>query len=139
MTRLVVDASVAVKWVLPEVHAEAAGRLIEGPTDLLAPDLLHVEVANAFWKRALRDELSSDEARAAASAIADLPLRVLPARRFLPAAVEIACRLRRPIYDSLYLAIAVDHGIPLVTADRRFHDHVAASPLGDAIVWIEAA
>ena len=45
MDRLVVDASVAIKWVVEEEGSEAAAGLLDGP-GLMAPDLLMPECAN---------------------------------------------------------------------------------------------
>jgi len=63
----VVDASVVLKWFLPEPDSAAADLLLEkflnDEVELLAPDLMLVEAANALWKRAMiRKELSADEA-----------------------------------------------------------------------------
>lgn len=55
----VVDASVAVKWVIPEVLSDAADRVRDGEDDILAPDLLLVEVANALWRKTTVKDLSS--------------------------------------------------------------------------------
>ncbi|MEK6604283.1 MAG: type II toxin-antitoxin system VapC family toxin, partial [Nitrospirota bacterium] len=51
MTRLVVDASVAVKWLVPEIHADAARRILSPNNELLAPDLIWAEVGNVIWKK----------------------------------------------------------------------------------------
>ena len=58
----VVDASVAVKWVIPEVLSDAADRVRDGEDDILAPDLLLVEVANALWRKTTAKEISPREA-----------------------------------------------------------------------------
>ena len=47
MKRLVVDASVAVKWYVPEIHSEAAAKLLSGPYELIAPDLILPEAAGS--------------------------------------------------------------------------------------------
>ena len=44
----VVDASVAIKWVIPEVLSDNADRMRDTDDDVLAPDLLLVEVANTL-------------------------------------------------------------------------------------------
>ena len=50
MSRVVVDASVAVKWFLPEIHSGAALRYLDDDCERLAPDLLYVEFGNVIWK-----------------------------------------------------------------------------------------
>ena len=49
----VIDASIAVKWVIPEVLSDRADRVRAGDNDVLAPDLLLVEVANALWLKTI--------------------------------------------------------------------------------------
>jgi predicted nucleic acid-binding protein len=58
MTKIVVDASVAIKWYVPEIHADAAVRILEGDFVLCAPDLIGAELANAIWKKVRRAEIS---------------------------------------------------------------------------------
>ena len=48
---IVVDASIAVKWVIPEVLSAQAESLRGRAGRLLAPDLLLPEAANALWKK----------------------------------------------------------------------------------------
>jgi predicted nucleic acid-binding protein len=62
MIRLVVDASVAVKWVLKEPDSDAARRIAE-QAELLAPDLLWAELGSLLWRRQRQGELSASDAR----------------------------------------------------------------------------
>ena len=48
MSVFVVDASVVVKWFVPEVHSDASQRLLILPHEYVAPDLLFAEAANAI-------------------------------------------------------------------------------------------
>ena len=58
MTLLVVDASVVVKWFVPEVHGEAALRLLDSGETFAAPDHLFAETTNAIRKSVRQRELS---------------------------------------------------------------------------------
>ena len=49
MTGYVIDASVAVKWLVGEAHSKEAARILDGEPNLIAPELLFAEVANALW------------------------------------------------------------------------------------------
>ena len=123
---LVVDASVALKWVLDEPDAAAADTLLD--ETLIAPSLWLVEAANALWKRAQRRELTPDEAAERLAELANAPVVTTPLEADLPAALALASELGHPVYDCLYLALAVREDAQVVTADSRFVQAVARSP-----------
>ena len=137
MSDLVVDASVAVKWLLPEVHAELAGRLLEANHVLRAPDLPFPEVGNALWKRVRRREVLAAEAAVAIQALAVAPLRVHATRPLLALALDVATRTGRSVYDGLYVAVALVAQARLVTADRKLYDALARGPLRASVAWLE--
>jgi predicted nucleic acid-binding protein len=137
VSALAVDASVAVKWLLPEVHGDAALRTLEHHHPLLVPDLLFAEVGNVLWKRVRRREATIEEARTAVSTLRALPLSVYPSQSLIEPALEIAHRTGRSVYDSLYVALAVWHRHPLVTADRRLYDALRRGPFAAELVWVE--
>ncbi len=137
MTRLVVDVSVAVKWYLPEVHADDARRLLEADLEPIVPELFFAEFGNVLWKRWRRGELAGDSVADVLEALDAIPFEVRPMRVLLPSAVEIAMDHRCTVYDGMYLALAVNEQSRMITADRRFHRAVAQGPLGRHILWVE--
>jgi predicted nucleic acid-binding protein len=76
LRRIVVDASVVVKWLLPEIHSEAAKRLLADELQLWAPDLVWAEVGNVLWKRSRRGELPADVVTALLRDFRRFPLSV---------------------------------------------------------------
>lgn len=118
MSPLVVDASVAIKWVVEEEGSQAAAMLLDGP-GLAAPDLLMPECANILWKKVRRGELAPEEARLAAELLQRAAVELVPMRPLMPAALALAVRLDHPAYDCAYLALAVERDHPFVTADTR--------------------
>lgn len=116
---MVVDASVAVKWVIQEPGTAAAIALRSG-MPLLAPDLLIPECAVILWKKVRRQELSQAEAQLAARLLQRAQLDLRPTLPLLPLALEMAVRLAHPAYDCMYLALAVAENTVVVTADGRF-------------------
>jgi predicted nucleic acid-binding protein len=123
---MVVDASVAVKWVVPELGSDEAIALLG--RELCAPSLWLAEAANALCKKCLRGEITEGEARIRAQDLADAPLEPIELPLLLPAAMRMAAELGHSIYDCFYLAAALLRDTTLVTADRRFASKVAGHP-----------
>ncbi|MDI9430809.1 MAG: type II toxin-antitoxin system VapC family toxin [Planctomycetota bacterium] len=128
MKTVVVDASVAAKWFLPEPEAAAAVRLLDGRRRLVAPDLICTEVGNIFWKLCTRKLLAADEAAEMLDHFLSMPLGIHDSALLLPAALEIAVATCRTVYDSLYLALAVELGATVVTADRCWANALNPGP-----------
>jgi predicted nucleic acid-binding protein len=133
----VVDASVAIKWFLPEIHSDAALRLLAGQHTLHAPDLVFSEFGNVLWKRFRKREISEKEASATIEALLSLPLRVHSSQSLIPLALEIACGENRTVYDSLYLAAAIVYQVPFVTADAKLYRALRNGPFSAHLLWVE--
>ncbi|MBM3482025.1 MAG: type II toxin-antitoxin system VapC family toxin [Alphaproteobacteria bacterium] len=125
----VVDASVALKWFVPEVQSRAAEELLHVQAELHAPDLLVVEIANAAWKKVLRREIDRRQAMSIAFVIHRGGPRLYPSEIFIERAAELAMTLNHSVYDCLYLACAENLGATLVTADARLLKMVADTEL----------
>lgn len=121
---LVVDASVAVKWILPEDDTPRALRIQEEyqdeRLDVVAPYLVVSEVANVLWKRERRGDLSAAQARRSfMQFLHDSPI-LLDSSSVSSSALGLALAHHRPFYDCLYLAWALEQRCDLITADERF-------------------
>ena len=139
MIGYVVDASVAVKWLVTEPFSDEAIRLLDADLSLVAPELLFAEAANALWALCLRGEINKSDFADAIDVLKTAPVAV-PAsmRQLTPSASRLAIDLGHPVYDCFYLALAMQERYPVVTADRRFHDAVRAHPyLGDQIIHVQ--
>jgi predicted nucleic acid-binding protein len=137
VSAIVIDASVAVKWFFPEIHAAAAQRVLKGRRPLLAPDLIWAEVGNALWKRFQRGEVTREAAQGILRDFRQFPLQTHPAKTLLEPAWALAAQYHITVYDSLYLALALGRNCKLVTADRSFVDAIKNQPLTSTVVWIE--
>jgi predicted nucleic acid-binding protein len=114
----VVDASVAVKWILPESGSSAAAALRELNDDLSAPSLIAVEVGNALWKAVRRGSVTRSEALEGFEAALISLQSLIPIEELRVRALALAIELRHPIYDCFYLALAQRENALLVTADE---------------------
>ena len=134
-----VDASVAVKWLVDEPHSDEAAKLLEDGLLLAAPELIYAEVANALWAIARRGNIGIAELREALDLLADAPL-IVPStmKQLMPAAARLAADLDHPVYDCMYLALAIQEQRPVVTADRRFCNAVREHPyLSEQMIRLE--
>ena len=102
----------------------------------MAPQLILAEFGNVLWKKHRAGELDGGSAEAILSAFRRSPLEVHPHGALLRPAWEIAASYGRTYYDSLYLALAVTGEGRMVTADRRFHDALAGTPVERHLLWI---
>ena len=126
MTACVVDANVAVKWLLPaagEDLIDEANRLlglhVKHTLHLIAPDLILPEIGNVLVKAVRRGRISQADAEHSLRRFSDLDLEIVPADTLLVKALQIAATGNRSFYDSLYVALAITAKIELITADER--------------------
>ena len=124
MNPVVIDASVAIKWVVDEVDSDAALAVMEGGP-LVSPDLLIAECANILWKKVKRGELTADEAITGARILQQGDIDILPTRHLMDTATRLAIDLDHAAYDCIYLALAMEHECPMVTADDRLRRKLA--------------
>ncbi|MEX0782449.1 MAG: type II toxin-antitoxin system VapC family toxin [Dehalococcoidia bacterium] len=136
MPEVVVDNSVAVKWYLPEEHADYAAVLLLTEFRLNAPDLIVAEMANVLWRKTLTGGLSHQEAGDIASGLSRQGVQLHALSPLMTHALELSVTANHPAYDCFYLALALHLGGTCVTADRRFYDAFARR-YPDTMVWIE--
>jgi len=116
---VVIDASVALKWVLDEPGRDQADALLDD--DLIAPILWLIEAGNALWRRTALREISAEEARERLHELINAPVASLAIEPHLESALTLATEIDHSVYDCLYLALALHHDTHVVTADRPFH------------------
>lgn len=127
MTTLVIDASVAVKWVVPEEWSDVA-RELSGLTDrLIAPRLIMTEVANALARKTMHGLLDREEAAFHYRTLTIMLPDLITIDDMIEPAFQKACALRHPIYDLIYLETAQRFDAQVVTADRRFAAKLAGT------------
>jgi len=130
MNTVVVDASLAAMWAIPERFSARALALArqwaEEETRLIAPCLLLTEVTNAFFKRLLRGEINLSNAITALEVVFGFNVEICEEPGLHSRAMELSYQLKRPnTYDCHYLALAEIHRCDLWTGDEKFFNSVA--------------
>ena len=134
---LVIDASVAIKWVVEEEGSEAA--LALKSHDLAAPALLRIEAANVLRTLVARQAIASAVALDLFGLLQGAPVTIVePDDALERRALEIALDLGHPVYDCVYLALALRMGRALITADGRLRRAVRATEHAAHVVALDA-
>lgn len=126
---LVVDASVAIKWLLPEAYSDECLALLDRGEPILVPDFLYAQVGGGLAKRVRTGELKPSWSEHAMASLLRLPLVRVPVDSLAVEAVGLAARGKRTFQDAAYLALAAREGVPLITADWRWYAVVSTGPL----------
>jgi predicted nucleic acid-binding protein len=137
VTAYVLDASVVVKWFIPETHSESALKLREIGGRFHAPAFVTLEIGNVLAKKRRRNELTHVEAEGIWRAFRQAPIRIHPDEPLVLAAFDLAQHTRTTLYDNLYLALAIELNIRFLTADGKFYRALEATPYHQRISWIE--
>ena len=116
----VVDASVALKWLVAEEDSAQAKRLLQDGVRLHAPHFLELEIANALWTKVRRKVIDPDAAVALNKKFLQLDIQWRAGKGIGEQALLLGLLSRRSPYDFIYLTLAAHLGCPLVTADRDF-------------------
>lgn len=127
MRAAVIDASVAIKWVIAEPFSEQAHALLTEPT-LCAPAHWQGEAVNALWAQVIRGVWPAEDAIERAAILKDAPVEPVPLAQLLNPALKLAIALHSTVYDSLYVALAVARGIPLISDDQKLLRKMRSDP-----------
>ena len=123
----VLDSSVVLKWFVDEVDSGLAIHLrdeyVEGLREIIIPDLLLYEISNAlryntnFTIKEIKDSIDS---------IIDLEIEIVtPTKYLIHRSIEIARTDNITCYDAVFIALAVDIGDHVITADKKFHNSLS--------------
>jgi len=130
---LILDSSVAAKWVLPaetEPFADRAAALLdrfaEDEVRFLVPDLFWAELGSILWKAVRQGRIPVDSAEPAIDEMMERKLITVPSGTLVKAAFRIASSFDRTVYDAIYVALAIEADAELVTADERLANALAA-------------
>lgn len=113
------DASVAAMWFVPEELSRLAVALLDAPYECVAPELARIEVANALLRNVRKGNLSAEVASGSLARLRRPVLEFVPFDRFVDDAYRLAQHHGGSVYDAVYVCLAVDELVPLVTNDAR--------------------
>ncbi len=135
----VLDASVVIKWFIPEVYWEQASLLQHySESHLHTPDFAQLECTSILSKKVRRKELKLDEANHIQALLLHMPVQMYPWQDLLLEAGQVAHETYRSVYDCLYLVLAKQINGKMVTADKKLYLALENSKdWGSYLLWIE--
>lgn len=143
MAIYVVDTSVVIQRFIRELRTPEAAVLLGAMVQdrsLYVPELYLSECVNIFWKKVRFQGLPPTEAEQFINELLALPFRIVSIKNLLPRAFEIGLAHQLAIYDSLYIALALNLNCPLITVDDRqlntaIANDVIIKPITDFSIW----
>jgi len=137
---VVIDASVLIKFYVPEVLSDKASYLLdtvkEGEFSLLAPGLIFSEAGNILWKKYRLKELTRSEVDEITDAIILLPVWAESSKSLLPLAVGIAMTYGITVNDAMYVTLARIRETRMITADRKLFEKMAGTDMNKYVSWL---
>jgi len=140
MNNFVVDASVVLKWYLPDEQgvSQALSLLedfVEGGLRLHAPNLIDYEFVNAMWVAGKMGRIAVEDRDAAAKNFINIEIIRVDIGGFFENLLRLATEYNRSCYDASYLALSEHVGVPLITGDKRLYNAVKGKI--SSVAWIE--
>ncbi|MDX1638957.1 MAG: type II toxin-antitoxin system VapC family toxin [Balneolaceae bacterium] len=137
MNDLVVDASVAIKWLFREKGSEEAEQIIKRISLFYVPLIFPVEMDSVITKKVRRKELQIDESCEKRKQVRKLPFKIEWDENVSQLAFEVAISLPVTYYDATYLATAIEKYAMFVTADRKLVNGISKTSLEDYIIYFK--
>jgi predicted nucleic acid-binding protein len=132
----VVDSCVCVKWLIEEDDSEKAIGLLSLGLELVAPDIVLAEAANALWKTVKRGLLTPEHADARLANLPNFFNRLLPSFDLVREALALGMTVDVPVYDCIYVVASRRIGASLVTADSKLIAKLADTPDRSSVVHL---
>lgn len=129
MRKIVVDASVCLKWVFEEEDSEKARNLLtlseKGDILLLAPEIWEYEIVNGFASAVFRNKLAYSKSKKLLKMILAAKPETISVEELLLKSLENCHKYRISAYDSAYITLAIENRIALVSADAKLAQKVS--------------
>lgn len=132
----VIDASVAVKWYIPEIFENEAAKLFPRRAEFHVPELIIPEFSNIIWKKLSRGFLTKVEATEIITSFSLNRWSLHSHRSFTKSSFIGAAETGLTVYDWTYLALAISLNGQFITADEKFFNKLKDSSFNSYLVWI---
>ncbi|MCX7002209.1 MAG: type II toxin-antitoxin system VapC family toxin [bacterium] len=124
MNAVVLDSSALMRMLLPDGPLpadaeEALHRAERGDLLLLAPELALAEGVQVLHKKRQQGRISADEQKELLVDLLSIPLRLFSHKPLLARAMALAHEQALSVYDALFLALAEEFNVRLITADAK--------------------
>ena len=136
MRPLVVDASVAVKWFVPEERSAEADEVASSGCALRAPNLIRIEVASALTKKARRKLVQPAHVSEYVGLLPRYFEQIGDHEPMMAAAIAMSVEIDHPLYDCIYVEMARMQEATLVTDDLRLLAKLRGSRYGSWAVGL---
>lgn len=136
MNNFVIDASLAIKWLLWEDGTEEALEVLDRLHFFFAPDLFLMEIDSVLTKMVRKRELDAAEALVKYEQVRALPYRLISYRKIDRFAIQLATEFLITLYDATYLATAIDFDAVLYTADKKLVNGLSSTPFAKYAEYI---
>ncbi len=129
MNRIVIDASVALKWYLDDENLgtkaiNILNHYISNEIDLLAPSLIEYEVMNGLMIAQKRGRIDKKSLQSGIEGFFNLEITLFNASHFHAKALDILSFFDISSYETSYLALAENEKAPFMTADKVLYNKV---------------
>jgi predicted nucleic acid-binding protein len=133
---IVVDANVAIKWVIDQPLRDRAREIVARRISVVAPSMFVAETATALWKYVRAGEIDEHQARQGLSLVLGQISLFEQDAILADEALQIGLQLNYAPYDCFYLVLAMQRGVPLVTVDQRFINRIAQTTYKSRVVHL---
>ncbi len=134
MKTVVLDASIAAKWIFLESGSEEAEKVLNDQDHFTVPDLFYLEMDAIIGKKYRKKELSGEEVHQKREFVRELSVDVVYLHILSDLAFDISISLPVTIYDALYLALAVEKKTEMWTADDRLVRGLKTTIFSDYVI-----
>ena len=122
---IVVDANVAIKWVIDQPLRDRAREIVARRIAVVAPSMFVAETTTALWKYVRAGQIGAQQARQGLSLVLGQISVFEQDANLADEALDIGAQLNYAPYDCFYLSLAMQRGVPFVTVDQRFINRIA--------------